>query len=250
MLVELRDEGSERGKALTALRAAISGGRLGEADLVLRQFLVANPTDAGAWFNLSTLDHSLNRLTRARIEVRRAAMVNQDPGLAAKAENLFGRIAARRPIAFSDASTPEMSDAIPGLHYLNDSRRPIMLVYQPGRVGSTGVYELLSRRLVGRYVGSHHVVSRGGCAILAKALDHIERFGRCHVRHAYGARVSFHVGNVVRRHVEAAMRGGRPIDVVTMVRDPLDHEISNFMYHLPLLFPALLNFEWAMRPAG
>jgi len=219
-------------------RSALADGEVIQAKWLLRRAIVDVPWDAKAVFNLAVLLAKTGRSLQARHLFNRIRWLNRDGLSNAKVLKLQSSLAATRDVPFTDASAPNMANILTRVHYISDARRRMCLVYQAGRVGSTAVHDVLERSLPGRYVGNHHILSERGCATLAAALSAFARTGRGAVRFAYAARVSSHMGDFVRGHLKKALREGRPIDVVTMVRAPLDHEISTFLFHVPLLFPA------------
>jgi hypothetical protein len=227
-------------------KEAAERGSHEEALTLLAIELVTSPGSAPGWYALGGLQLQRKLVLDSRESLKRCSMLASDDNMRAALQSLSLQARRMRPIPYYEAPEAAPANISRNLRVLADRRKKIVLVYQAGRVGSTALQEQLQRRLPSRYVGHHHVISEEGCRRARQGLSAFAQSGNGNLRHAHGLRVSLQTGELVRQKLEEAIQTGRQVDIVTVARDPLEHELSNFFFHLPILFPYwqdIVNFH-------
>ena len=113
------------------------------------------------------------------------------------------------------------------------SRRPPLIIFQMGKVGSTSVLESLKACNVGYELFHVHVLSHEW---IKKVNDQYRKASKVHGRSQIGQHVleSMYLRTLLDRQFETI-----EWKIITIVRDPVARNISTFFQALPIYFPEL-----------
>jgi len=104
------------------------------------------------------------------------------------------------------------------------SKKPIVLVYQMGKVGSTSIYRALKAEYSNRFELYHtHFLNTNYALELEKQ------------REQYGWQ-PFWVYDQTRMLYQALVERGHPLNIITLVRDPISRNISAYFNNLHLIW--------------
>ncbi len=98
-------------------------------------------------------------------------------------------------------------------HYPLSAKRPYIVVYSMGKVGSSTVYATLKKHFLSTDVDHVHFLSDSYLKEKLPGSNHTH-----HIDHGFE----------VRDKINAAIKAGRPVKLISIVREPIKREISNF----------------------
>ena len=197
--------------------------------------LLMRATSARAYFRRYRQLNGLLRSSATRTDASREEMAEDRPAPPPK-----GNLARHRPTpwAFLLAAPPGWPTALKIL--LSDfRRRPPVLVYQMGKVGSAAVAQALAEALRPSPIYHVHFLSADG-------IRDVDTFLRRTGLNRRGGHLT--ISRALRRRLR--WRPSRPWRIVTLVRDPIARDLSDVFQNAALICSEVLDRRGGIDPAA